>query len=77
MESFFGQLLFSALGWSYLKVKYRKKEKIRTVLAKEHNNNYYDVGAYIGLKTFGIVFLSLIALLILVAIYSAFKFGFK
>ncbi len=75
METLLGEILFSALGWSYLKVKYRSKEKMRAILAKEHNDKYYDAGAYISAKTFGIIFLSLIALLIIAVIYSMIKFG--
>ena len=75
METLLGELLLSALGWSYLKVKYRNKEKMRTILAKEHNDRYYDAGAYISAKTFGIIFLILIALLIIAVIYSVVKFG--
>ena len=71
----FASLLYWPIGWLYLWIRYRNTEKVQEVLLYKYENNYGVAGALFIGKTFGIIFLSLVVLLILAAIIATFKFG--
>ena len=75
MDTFFGEIFFSFIGRIYLWLKYRNKEKIKSVLVNEYNDRYFVAGSMNCYKLFGIIFLLLIATFLIVSVFSILKFG--
>lgn len=67
------RILFYPLGWIYLWIRYRNKETIEKVLVEKYEDSYSVAGTLVCLKTFGIVFITLILLMLLAAFYSIIK----
>lgn len=67
-------IILYPLGWVYLWLRYRNREKVAKILTQEYGNSYYAAGLYIIFKTFGIVFICLLLLLIITCIISIFRF---
>ena len=57
-------ILYYPIGWLYLWLRYRNKEKIKEVLKNEYDNQYYDAGAQFVMSVFGIVLLGLLVILL-------------
>ena len=70
MEDLIGGLLYSFIGWVYLWIRYRNKEKIRSVLKEKYNNSYQDVGATKVLYFIGIVLIIILVVFLLAVIYG-------
>ncbi len=68
-------IIFYPLGWIYLWIRYRNKETIEKVLLEKYEESYSVAGTLVCLKTFGVVFIVLILLLLLAAFYSIIKSG--
>jgi hypothetical protein len=68
-------IIFYPLGWIYLWIRYRNKETIEKVLLEKYEKSYSVAGTLVCLKTFGVVFIVLILLLLLAAFYSIIKSG--
>ena len=69
-------LILSPIGRIYLFLKYRSKEKVSNALEKDYQNRYSNVGIMMFYKSFGLVFLVLISILVIGSIVSIIKFGF-
>ncbi len=50
--------LFSLIGWIYLQIRFRNKEKVKKVLAEEYENSYSEAGFTILGDTLGFIFIS-------------------
>ena len=70
-------IIFYPIGWIYLRIRYRNKETIEKVLIEKYEGSYSVAGTLVCLKTFGIVFLTLILFMLLAAFYSIIKHGIK
>jgi hypothetical protein len=68
-------ILYWPIGWLYLWFRYRTKAKVSKALIEKYENKYEVAGALLLWKSFGLVFLSLVFLLILAAIFATIKFG--
>ena len=66
-------IIFYPIGWIYLRIRYRNKETIEKVLIEKYEGSYSVAGTLVCLKTFGIVFLTLILFMLLAAFYSIIK----
>lgn len=69
------KIIFYPLGWIYLRIRYRNKETINKVLIEEYEGSYSEAGTLLVMKTFGVIFISLILMMILVVFYSLIKHG--
>ncbi|WP_299763720.1 hypothetical protein [uncultured Dokdonia sp.] len=70
-----GELLCTLVGWLYLSIKYRNREKIKRVLNQKYDGSYSQAGVEKSLSIIGILVLFLVLLLLLSVIYSIIKFG--
>ena len=70
-------VLYFPIGWIYLWTRYRNKNRIEQVLLEKYENSYYVAGVLLIWKSFGIVFLFLVFVLICTAIFATFKFGIE
>ncbi len=61
-------ILYYPIGWLYLWIKYRNKEKVKEVLQDKYDGKYYFAGAQLTLSIFGKILLILLVLFILVVI---------
>jgi hypothetical protein len=68
-------IIFYPLGRIYLWNRYRNKETIEKVLIEKYEESYAVAGTLVCLKTFGVVFLTLVLLMILAVFYSIIKHG--
>jgi hypothetical protein len=68
-------IVFYPLGRIYLWNRYRTKETIKKVLIEKYEKSNVVAGTLICLKTFGVVFIILVLLMILAVIYSVIKQG--
>jgi hypothetical protein len=75
MELYSG-ILYYPVGWLYLWIRYRNKEKIKLVLEEDYENSYHFAGVQFILSTFGkLLFILLLLMLLAVvgrSIYTAF-----
>lgn len=69
MEDFVRELLYPFIGWAYLWIKYRNKEKIKTVLKEEYDGSYGNVGSIKILQFIGIIMITLLGAFLFVIIY--------
>lgn len=70
-----GRIIYPLIGWVYLLIRYRTREKANQILQSRYDNRYFNVGAEKTLTFIAIVFLLLILFLIGSVIYSTIKFG--
>ena len=70
-------IIFYPIGWMYLWIRYRNEETIEKVLIEKYEESYSVAGKLFCLKTFGVVFIILILLMILAVFYSIIKHGFS
>lgn len=70
MEDFVRELLYPFIGWAYLWIRYRNKEKVRTVLKEKYNDSYQDAGATKVLHFIGIIFIIILVVFLLAVIYG-------
>ena len=70
-------IIFYPIGWMYLWIRYRNKETIEKVLLEKYDKSYSVAGTLVCLKSFGVVFIILILLMILAVFYSIIKHGFS
>ncbi len=68
-------IVFYPLGWMYLWIRYQNKDTIEKVLIEKYEESYVVAGTLVCLKTFGVVFIALILLMILAVFYSIIKQG--
>jgi hypothetical protein len=68
-------IIFYPLGWIYLWIRYRNKETIGKILFEKYEGSYSVAGTLVCLKTFGVLFLTSILLMLLAAFYSIIKHG--
>ena len=68
-------IIFYPIGWMYLWIRYRNKETIEKVLVEKYEDSYRVAGTLLCLKTFGVVFITLILFMILAVFYSTIKHG--
>lgn len=68
MEDLIGGLLYTFIGWCYMWIKYRNKEKVRIVLKEKYNDSYHDAGATKVLYFIGIVLIIILVVFLLVVI---------
>ena len=61
----------------YLWIRYRNKETIEKVLLEKYDKSCSVAGTLVCLKSFGVVFIILILLMILAVFYSIIKHGFS
>ena len=66
-------IIFYPIGWIYLRIRYRNKETIEKVLIEKYEESYAVAGTLVCLKTFGVIFLTLILLMLLATFYSFIK----
>ena len=71
------QLFYHLIGYSYLWIRYRNKEKINAVLIKDYENNYREVGFLVIWKPIGFIFLCLIATMLIACVIGIYRFGIK
>ncbi len=69
MEDFVRELLYPFIGWVYLWIKYRNKEKIKTILKEEYDGRYENVGSIKVLQFIRIIMIILLGAFLLVIIY--------
>lgn len=67
------EIVYPIIGWIYLWIRYRNKEKVKQILKDEYGNRYYDAGAILSMKTFGVILIVLLSVAILAIIYALFK----
>nr|WP_321223218.1 hypothetical protein [uncultured Psychroserpens sp.] len=65
------EILYYPIGWFYLWIRYRNKEKITSILDKNYDGSYHTTGAQIVLSTFAKLFFVLLLLMLLVVIARA------
>jgi hypothetical protein len=53
-------ILYIPIGYLYLWLRYRKKEKVKKVLNEEYDDRYYNAGAELVIGTFGKILLVLL-----------------
>lgn len=70
-----GRIMYPIIGWIYLWIRYRAKDKINNILQSKYDNRYFNVGTEKTWRFLGIVFLALIILLLGSVIYSTIQFG--
>lgn len=66
-------IIFYPLGRIYLWIRYRNKETIEKVLIEKYEESYSVAGTLVCLNTFGVIFLTLILLMLLATFYSIIK----
>jgi hypothetical protein len=64
----FASIIYYPVGWLYLWIRYRNKNKVKTILKEKYDNSYYTAGALLMWKTFGILLFMLIVLFLLTVI---------
>lgn len=67
------EIVYPIIGWIYLWIRYRNKEKVKQVLKEEFENSYENAGATLSLKTFGVIMIILLVCFLLGMIYAFFK----
>lgn len=70
-----GRIIYPLIGWVYLWIRYRTKEKILHILQSRYGNRYFNVGTEKTWTFLGIIFLLLIFSMIGSVIYSMIQFG--
>lgn len=70
MEDFVRELLYPFIGWAYLWIRYRNKEKVQAILKEKYSNSYHDAGATKILHFIGIVFIVILAIFLVAVIYG-------
>lgn len=70
MEDLIGSLLYSFIGWVYLWIRYRNKEKVQTVLKEKYNDSFYDAGATKVLHFVGVLFITVLVVVLIAVIYK-------
>ncbi len=70
-----GRIIYPLIGWVYLLIRYRTKEKANQILQSRYDNRYFNVGAEKTMTFIGIIFLAFIIIMIGSVIYSMIKFG--
>ncbi|MEM5564320.1 hypothetical protein WNY78_04365 [Psychroserpens sp. AS72] len=70
MELYSG-ILYYPIGWIYLWIRYRNKEKIKSILAEKYEDSYHNAGAQLVLSTFGKLLFALLLLMLLTVIGRA------
>ena len=56
------------IGWLYLWIRYRHKEKVKDALHKKYDGSYYNAGVLLMTSFFGIVLITLLSLFLLAVI---------
>lgn len=56
----FAEILFSPIGWLYLWIRYRNRDKIKKELQDKYDNEYYIAGAHLSTRFFAVIFLGLL-----------------
>lgn len=64
-------ILYIPIGYLYLWLRYRKKEKVKKVLSEEYDNRYYYAGAELVIGTFGKILLLLLIVFLITVIGRA------
>lgn len=57
--------LYIPIGFLYLWIRYRKKERMRKILEEEYEGSYYYAGAELSLKIFGTFLFVLLSVFLL------------
>lgn len=73
MGYLFADLLKALIGWLYVWIRFRDKEKVKEFLEEECDGSYTFAGQILFFQTFGITMIILVGLLMLVAIFWAIK----
>jgi hypothetical protein len=68
-------LLYPIIGYLYLWIRYRNREKINEALVKNYENSYSVAGFMVIWKPIGFLFLSLIAMGLAACVIGIFRFG--
>ena len=67
----FADILYFPIGWIYLWIRYRNKEKIKQVLKEDYEDSYYVAGAQLVWSAFGILLFTILIIFLLVVIGRA------
>ncbi|MEP0262710.1 hypothetical protein [Dokdonia sp.] len=70
-----GRIMYPIIGWVYLWIRYRAKDKINNILQSKYNNRYFNAGTEKTWQFLGIVVLALILFFLASVVYSTIKFG--
>ncbi len=70
-----GRIMYPIIGWVYLWIRYRAKDKINNALQSRYENRYFNVGTEKTWQFLGIILLLLIFSLIASVIYATIQFG--
>ena len=68
-------VLYYPIGFLYLWIRYRNKERVKKVLHEKYDGAYYLAGASIFLNVVGVILTALIIALLLSALFGIFMFS--
>jgi len=74
MEIIIGDILLSFLGWIYLFLKYRGKQKRQLILKNEFASSYRSIGLDLFLKVVSMSGILLVISFLLAVFYAVLKF---
>ncbi len=67
----FASILYYPIGWLYLWLRYRNKNKVEAILKEKYESEYYIAGTQLVWSTFGIVLFILLSLFLIAVIGRA------
>lgn len=73
-SNFFREFLYPFIGRIYLWIRYRNKEKVQSVLKEKYNDSYYDAGATKVLHFMGIIFITILVIVLILVVYRVIFF---
>ena len=63
-----GNIVYIFIGWVYLWIRYRNKNKVNDILNNKYEGNYLFVGAELILSIFGILLIILLITFLIIII---------
>ena len=67
------KLIFFPVGFLYLWIRYRNREKVAEIKKEYYENSYSVAGSILVMSGFGVVLFVLLSIFLIVAIYAIFK----
>lgn len=67
------RLIYFPIGFLYLWIRYRNREKVAEVKKEKYENSYAIAGATLVLSGFGVILFILLSIFLIAAIYAIFK----
>jgi hypothetical protein len=67
------ELVFPAIGWVYLWIRYRNKEKVQIALRDKYENNYGLAATLVISKILAVMWTFLLVSFLIIAIFGAIR----